>query len=515
MRRYLKSMAAWALALCLTLALLPAAARAAGEPEPELPRETDQIPIEEQGEEESTADPVGEDQVPVTESGEEFQVPETDPATEAEEEVPVVTVVEYPMEWIDLTYTESGLTMLLDEGAGWNGTRYGDQLSGVYGDYYDAMDAAFRDGTVQYKTVNYESGGKYCAVYSVAEPLFETEWLSNADDARNAVSEKLESYEDGLRAVWTAFTRDHPAYFWIRENGSYYSISVMTQTWTDGRVEYKGRLIVNFAYILDARYQTAEMRTSLQNEIETAVSGILDDFSTGIPTVAKLAHFDQWLAVNNAYNNAAASDKNYSDTGAQGSAPWNASSALLSNLSPVCEGYAKAFKLLCDRIGVPCITVTSSNHMWNMVYVDGQWYHMDCTWNDPNVGDDSSNHSVRTYFLISQFTEGGGQNNESHVITQTLPYPTAAPRDYFNTSKTVWYQDVASGGSGGDGNQCWVAGYDGDGRMLTLGEGYAFYWTENTDRLIVEQPASGVTRQKVFTVDKNNGYRPMGAARTI
>lgn len=83
----------------------------------------------------------------------------------------------------------------------------------------------------------------------------------------------------------------------------------MTQTWTDGRVEYKGRLIVNFAYILDARYQTAEMRTSLQNEIETAVSGILDDFSTGIPTVAKLAHFDQWLAVNNAYNNAAASDK--------------------------------------------------------------------------------------------------------------------------------------------------------------------------------------------------------------
>ncbi|MBP6491340.1 MAG: hypothetical protein KA282_00070 [Clostridia bacterium] len=54
----------------------------------------------------------------------------------------------------------------------------------------------------------------------------------------------------------------------------------------------------------------------------------------------------------------------------------------------VCEGYAMAFKLLCDAVGLSCIvlhgTATNSdgkgNHAWNIVKLDGKCYHIDVTW---------------------------------------------------------------------------------------------------------------------------------------
>lgn len=53
----------------------------------------------------------------------------------------------------------------------------------------------------------------------------------------------------------------------------------------------------------------------------------------------------------------------------------------------VCAGYCAAFKLLCDAYDIPCVIVRgldgeNSAHVWNYVLVDGQWYGVDCTWDD-------------------------------------------------------------------------------------------------------------------------------------
>lgn len=60
---------------------------------------------------------------------------------------------------------------------------------------------------------------------------------------------------------------------------------------------------------------------------------------------------------------------------------------VLVNGTAVCEGYAKAMKLLLDRAGVPCLVVSGrskgSSHAWNLVCLDGQYYHVDATWDDP------------------------------------------------------------------------------------------------------------------------------------
>lgn len=56
----------------------------------------------------------------------------------------------------------------------------------------------------------------------------------------------------------------------------------------------------------------------------------------------------------------------------------------------VCEGYARVFKLLLDNLNIPCIVLSgrgfneslieSDNHMWNMVRIGFNWYHVDVTY---------------------------------------------------------------------------------------------------------------------------------------
>ena len=66
---------------------------------------------------------------------------------------------------------------------------------------------------------------------------------------------------------------------------------------------------------------------------------------------------------------------------------YQAEGALLKGTA-VCGGYAKAFELLLDAAGIPNETITGyagGYHAWNLVQVDGQWYHVDATWDDPTV----------------------------------------------------------------------------------------------------------------------------------
>lgn len=57
----------------------------------------------------------------------------------------------------------------------------------------------------------------------------------------------------------------------------------------------------------------------------------------------------------------------------------------------VCEGYAKAMKLLLDDVGVECHIVSGKsmgmNHAWNMVKLGEDYYHVDATWDDPLLSD--------------------------------------------------------------------------------------------------------------------------------
>ena len=109
----------------------------------------------------------------------------------------------------------------------------------------------------------------------------------------------------------------------------------------------------------------------------------------------------------------------------------------------VCEGYTRAFKYLADMAGIECVLVqgTATNtegktekHAWNAVYLNGFWYLIDTTWDDPIIIGRgivlASKHYK--YFLKgsksfgkdhveeSQFSDGGKQ----------FEYPKISEQDY-------------------------------------------------------------------------------------
>lgn len=75
---------------------------------------------------------------------------------------------------------------------------------------------------------------------------------------------------------------------------------------------------------------------------------------------------------------------------------------VLIDQSAMCHGYSAAFQLFMDMLDIECITVfgiPGSNgveHSWNMVKLDGEWYCVDCAWDDPIGG--SPGH---TYFNVT------------------------------------------------------------------------------------------------------------------
>ncbi len=66
----------------------------------------------------------------------------------------------------------------------------------------------------------------------------------------------------------------------------------------------------------------------------------------------------------------------------------------------VCSGYSDTMALFLNYYDIPNYKITSENHVWNAVYLDGKWYHLDLTWDDPimNTGENVLDDS---YFLIS------------------------------------------------------------------------------------------------------------------
>lgn len=112
--------------------------------------------------------------------------------------------------------------------------------------------------------------------------------------------------------------------------------------------------------------------------------------------------------------------------------------------SVVCEGYAKAMKYILDALNIPCILVSgtatnssgeSESHMWNYVQIDGQWYGIDATWDDPiiYINGKRQKETIRHDYLC----KGSEALASSHIAEGKISdegmlfsYPTLSRNDY-------------------------------------------------------------------------------------
>ncbi len=111
--------------------------------------------------------------------------------------------------------------------------------------------------------------------------------------------------------------------------------------------------------------------------LDKATARALKSINSGMSDVEKALALHDYLVRNTEYDNKkGGSQSRLNETGA------------LIKKKANCQGYSLAYGLLCGLAGinVDYITSKSMNHMWNLIKVDGLWYNVDVTWDDPVGG---------------------------------------------------------------------------------------------------------------------------------
>ena len=238
--------------------------------------------------------------------------------------------------------------------------------------------------------------------------------------------EKLGEY---YQSAIEAYTYDNPEIFYLSPKKMYLNI----ETTTRGGVSTYNVYINsgNEVNYLTEEFNSKQVVDQAITQIEQMKNQIIQNRTGNTYEDVKMVH--DYLVDNISYDSSLSKQNIYNIYGA------------LVNRECVCEGYARAFKYLLDELNIPCVmvigTATNSqgeteNHAWNYVQLNGNWYAVDSTWDDPVVigGGTASEESRYKYFLVGrevidqdhspsgQFTEGG----------KIFSYPNVTYESYSN-----------------------------------------------------------------------------------
>ena len=279
--------------------------------------------------------------------------------------------------------------------------------------------------------------------------------------------------------VVNAFRRDYPEVNWLSGSVRMNSSSSIKGTTATVRVYLTLRVEdADSSVLYDIRTtENPDCDAVIRRADEVlSASGALDKAADA----EQIAALNTWLTENNAYA--------YADE--YGSIHRDPMTALMGNTGeygPVCEGYAKAFKILCDRLEIPCVLVSGiadngsgvpEAHMWNAVMLgDNEWYGVDVTWNDPVVSglekEAKSGYEQETYLLV------GSEAMADHV---SVNYADENHTEAFADAPELQQQDYSCSDSAGE-NLTWtledgILTISGTGAMNHFSEGSAPWYAQ-------------------------------------
>ncbi len=258
-----------------------------------------------------------------------------------------------------------------------------------------------------------------------------------------------------LGAARDAFYLDHPELFYV-------DVHKMRLTFSsDGNTHVAylgaGREANYYAdYTASSKADVKAAVADFNAQVETVVTAA--KAKTGV--VEQIQYVNEYLCEKAKYDFGAYDDV-HSDRAYNGYV-YTAYGILNSGVGKaLCEGYSKAFKVIMDKLGIPCVLVAGpacngidsvdgreaayEPHMWNAVKVEGQWYGVDVTWNDTE-----NNHGK--YLLLGEISLMKNRY-EDPVISSSefkVRYPVLRTLDYgeFTDSNGFEFKD-----SGKVGNQ--------------------------------------------------------------
>lgn len=254
-----------------------------------------------------------------------------------------------------------------------------------------------------------------------------------------SAQEYKDYYAQALYAMQSsgdAFQYDHSEIFWIRGGGysvapgKYYDREQNKWVGYLAKVVYTPNLAFDGADGLISAYDAAVAETAAQIAAGADYdgNGRTDELELAMAAhdylCERLYYDNSGLSRYNAYVSEHGTNKGYDDFRIFVSAGGFLDRV---GVGVVCEGYARAYKVICDQFGIPCVLIggtvvqggTTIGHMWNGVLINGKWYLTDVTW------DDAGNKASYKYFMVGNITSGrtSSGNFSGSSSTKTFTYP--------------------------------------------------------------------------------------------
>lgn len=176
---------------------------------------------------------------------------------------------------------------------------------------------------------------------------------------KNEITFDFKLTKSEFEKVYGLYKEDYPEHFW---RGNEYSL------------QSRGSRIKKVTFNGTLYGGNAEKIQTEKSKIDTAVSDIMSKINASMTDFEKELLVHNYLIENTSY---ADGENSHSILG------------VFIDSKAVCQGYSLAFQYVMRLAGVQCITVTGKfndqSHMWNMVKLDGEFYHIDVTADDPLV----------------------------------------------------------------------------------------------------------------------------------
>ena len=220
--------------------------------------------------------------------------------------------------------------------------------------------------------------------------------------------EGAESLKKSYTQAMRAFLFDNPEIFFLDVPKlcmvTQTKTSMMTKEYNVSIAPEEGRSYLN------RYFPTEAIINSAQNDINEEVNKILS-VTENLNAIQKIEYVHNYLIDNIEYDSTIEKANIHDIYGA------------LINKVAVCEGYAKSFKYILDKMQIPSIIVVGNaknsigeieSHSWNYVNVDGKWYGIDVTFDDPIIVGDTN--GAITNFKYRYFLKGNLEFSKIHTI---------------------------------------------------------------------------------------------------
>ncbi|MCI9177044.1 MAG: hypothetical protein HFJ28_00275 [Clostridia bacterium] len=231
-----------------------------------------------------------------------------------------------------------------------------------------------------------------------------------------------------FQSAWNAFSYDEADLFYIDISKM---VLLKESVSVGGIVTYNVSIgpKENSTY-LRAGFETKEKVEAAQKQLQHIVEQVVEQTKNDSPAV-KAKRIHNWIVSAVEYDASSTAQNRFHIYGA------------LHEGKAVCEGYARSYKYLMEKVGVPCIlisgTATNSDgatesHAWNYVQISNSWYGVDVTWDDPIVvGDGEITDEIKyRYFLkgYTTFTKDHKEDGKFSEGSKEFSFPVLTVNDY-------------------------------------------------------------------------------------